>query len=161
MSAGKYDALTFVEHDLYGPTLEPKHQMNDRMSVMNKGIMTPLSYNTNYGAGTKWYQCKGTGFTLNADMRVRETKDGLGSDPTKLGRLTWSSIGGEEIELIGSLFQHNDRVTAQTAHIRYDGSKQGTLKNMQIFETRMFAPFSSETCASSWGTSVMTKIMLC
>ena len=86
MSVGKYDVLHFAEHDLYGPALEPKRQMHNCMSVMNKGTMTCLSYNTNDGAGTKRNQYGGTGFTLNADMRARVTKDGWGSDPTKLGR---------------------------------------------------------------------------
>ena len=76
MSVGKYDVLFFAEHDLYAPALEPKNQMHDRMCVMNKGTMTRLSYNTNDGAGTKWIQYGGTGFTLNADMRARVTKDG-------------------------------------------------------------------------------------
>ena len=60
MSAVKYDLLLFAEHNLYGPALEPKHQMYDRMSVMNKGTITCLSYNTNDGAGTKWNQYGGT-----------------------------------------------------------------------------------------------------
>ena len=88
--AGKYDVLLFAEHDLYGPALEPKYQIHDRMIVMNKGTMTRLSYNTNDGAETKLNQYGGTGFTLNADMRARVTKDGWGSDPTKLGRRTWT-----------------------------------------------------------------------
>ena len=54
MSAGKYDVLLFVEHNLYAPALEPKHQVHDRMCVMNKGTMTRSSYNTNDGVGTKW-----------------------------------------------------------------------------------------------------------
>ena len=94
MSAGKYDVFLFAEHDLYGPALEPKHQMHNHMSVMNKGTMTCLSYNTNNGAGTRWNQYGGTGFTINADMRARVTQDGWGSDPTKLGKWTWTRIGG-------------------------------------------------------------------
>ena len=86
MSAGKDDVLLFAEHDLYGPALEPKHQMHNYMCVINKGTMTRLSYNTNNGARTKWNKYGGTGFTLNADMRARMTKDGWESDPTKLGR---------------------------------------------------------------------------
>ena len=86
MLAGTYDLFLFAEHDLYGPALEPKHQMHHRMCVINKGTMTHLSYNTNDGVGTKWNQYGGTEFTLNADMRARVTKDGWGSDPTKLGR---------------------------------------------------------------------------
>ena len=31
VSAGKYDTLIFVEHDLYSPALEPKHRMHDRV----------------------------------------------------------------------------------------------------------------------------------
>ena len=53
ISAGKYDALIFAEHRLYPPALEPKHQMYDRMCVMNKGTLTCLSYNTNDGKGTR------------------------------------------------------------------------------------------------------------
>ena len=53
MSAGKYDTLFYAKHGLYSPALEPKHQMYDRMCVMNKGTMTCLSYNTNDGEGTK------------------------------------------------------------------------------------------------------------
>ena len=96
MSAGKYDVLLFAEHDLYAPALEPTDQMNNRMCVMNKGTMTRVSYNTNDGARTKWNQYGGTGFTLNADMRARVTKDGWGSDSTKLGRWTWTKIGGKD-----------------------------------------------------------------
>ena len=76
MSAGKYDVLLFAEYGLYSPVLEPKHQMHDRMCVMNKGLMTRLSYNTNDGSGTKWNQYGGIGITLNADMRARMTKAG-------------------------------------------------------------------------------------
>ena len=86
MAAGKYDVLFFVEHDLYGPALEPKHQMHDRMCSMSKGIMTRLSFNTNDGTGTNWRQYGGTGFTINEDMRAKMTQNGWGSDPTKLGR---------------------------------------------------------------------------
>ena len=82
MLAGKYDVLLFAEHDLYAPTLEPKHQIHNCMCVRNKGTMTRLSYNTNDGAGTKWNQYGGTGFTLNTDMRERVTKDGWESDST-------------------------------------------------------------------------------
>ena len=53
LSAGKYDVLVFVEHDLYGLALDPKHQMHDRMCVMNKGTMTCLIYNTTDEARTK------------------------------------------------------------------------------------------------------------
>ena len=60
MSAGKYDVLLFAEHNLYGSTFEPKHQIHDCMCVMNKGTMTRLSYNTNNGVGTKWNQYGGT-----------------------------------------------------------------------------------------------------
>ena len=52
MAAGKYDVLLFAEHDLYGPVLEPRHQMHDRMCTMNRGTLTRLSYNTNDGKGT-------------------------------------------------------------------------------------------------------------
>ena len=54
MSTGKYGILFFAEHDMYGPALEPKHQIHDPMCVMNKGTMTRLSYNTNDGTRTKW-----------------------------------------------------------------------------------------------------------
>ena len=96
MAAGKYDILLFAEHDLYGPALEPKHQMHDRMCVMNKGTMTRLSYNTNNGTGTRWNQYGGTGFTINADMRARVTQNGWGNDPTKLGRWAWTRIRGKD-----------------------------------------------------------------
>ena len=77
-------------------SFEPKHQMHNNMCVMNKGTMTRLSYNTNNGAGTKWNQYGGTGFILNADMRARVTKDGWGSNPTKLRRWMWTRIGGKD-----------------------------------------------------------------
>ena len=137
MTAGKYDVLLFAKHNLYGPALEPKHQMHDRMCVMNKGTMTRLSCNTNDGAGTRWNQYGGTVFTINSDMRARVIQDGWGSDPTKLGRWTWTRIGEseEKMELLLSLLQHTDRVTAQMAHIRYGSSKLDTLNNTKIFET--------------------------
>ena len=93
MVAGKYDVLLFAEHDLYGPALEPKHQMHDRMCTMNKGIMTCLSYNTNDGPGTNWRQYGGSGFTINEDMKARMIQNG---DQTKLGRWTWKKIGGKD-----------------------------------------------------------------
>ena len=86
MSAGKYDVLLYAEHGLYVPALEPKHPMHNRMCVMNKGIFTRLSYNTNDRTDTKWNQYGCTGITLNKDMRARKSKDGVGGDPTKLGR---------------------------------------------------------------------------
>ena len=95
MSAGKYDVLLYAEHGLYPPALEPQHQMHDRMCVMNKGTFTRLSYNTNDGTNTKWNQYGGTGITLNTDMRARKAKDGVGGDPTKLGRWTWTKICGK------------------------------------------------------------------
>ena len=73
MSAWKYDILLYAEHGLYTPALEPKHQMHDRMCVMNKGTFTRLSYNTNDGKDTKWNQYGGTGITLNKDMRARKS----------------------------------------------------------------------------------------
>ena len=146
MAAGKYDVLLFAEHDLYGPTLEPKHQMDDWMCVTNKGTMTRLSYNTNDGPRTKWNQYGGTGFTINADMRARITQKGWGNDLTKLGRWTWTRIGGKDgiATVFVSAYRH---VTAQIAHIRYGGSKQDTLKNTKIFETQMCTPYSFVTCA--------------
>ena len=33
---------------------------------------------------------------MNVDMRARVTKDGWGSDPTKLGRWAWTHIGGKD-----------------------------------------------------------------
>ena len=95
MTAGKYDVFLFVEHNLYGPAFELKHQMHDRMCTMNKGTMTHLSYNTNDGPGTNWGQYGGTGFTINEDMRARMTQNGWGSDPTKLGRWTRTKIRGK------------------------------------------------------------------
>ena len=47
MSTRKYDVLLFAEHRLYPPELEPKHGWHVRMSTMNKGTFTCLSYNTN------------------------------------------------------------------------------------------------------------------
>ena len=88
MSGGKYNVLLFTEHRLYSPALEPKHQMHDRMCVMNKGTLMRLSYNTNNGEGTKYNQYGGTGITLNADMRARMTKGDWGGDPTNLMRWT-------------------------------------------------------------------------
>ena len=160
MSGGKYDVLLFAEHDLYAPALEPKHQMYDHMCVMNKGTMTRLNYNTNNGAGTKWNQYGGTGMTLNADMRARVTKDGWGGI-----QQSWRDGRGRELgakmELLLSLFQHTDRVTTPTAYIRCGNSKQGTLKKMKTFETQTSTPYSLETCASSWVTSVTKAIMWC
>ena len=76
IAAGKYGVLFFTEHNLYGPALGPKHQMHDRMCMMNKGTMTRFNYNTNDGPGTKWNQYGGTGFTINEDMRARMTQNG-------------------------------------------------------------------------------------
>ena len=53
MSAGKYDVLLYGEHGFYAPALEPKHQIHNRMCMMNKGIFTHLNYNTNDGKDTK------------------------------------------------------------------------------------------------------------
>ena len=92
MSACKYDVLLYAEHGLYTPALEPKHQMHDRMCVMNKGTFIRLSYNTNDGTDTKWNQYGGTGIILNKDMRARKAKDGFSGDPTKLGRWTWKDL---------------------------------------------------------------------
>ena len=94
MSSGKYDVLLFAEHGLYEPALEPQNQMHNRMCVMNKDTFTRLSYNTN-DKDPKWNQYGGTGITLNADMRARKAKDGVGGDPTKLGRWTWTKICGK------------------------------------------------------------------
>ena len=66
------------------------------MYVMNKGTFTRLSYNINDGKDTKWNQYDGTGITLNADMRARKSQDGVGGDPTKLGRLTWTKISEKD-----------------------------------------------------------------
>ena len=88
MAAVKYDVFLFAEHDLYGPALEPKHQMHDRICTTNKGTMMRLSYNTNDGSGTNWRQYRGTNFTTTQDMRARMIQNGWGSDPTKLGRWT-------------------------------------------------------------------------
>ena len=96
MSAGMYDVLLYAEHGLYVPALEPKHRMHDRMCVMNKGIFTRLTYNTNDEKDTKWNQYGGTGITLNVDMRSRKLQDGVGGDPTKLGRWTWTKINGKD-----------------------------------------------------------------
>ena len=93
MASGKYDVFFFAEYDLYGPALEPKHQMHDRMCVTNKGTMTCLSYKTNDGARTKWNQYRDTRFTINADLRGRMTQDGWDSDSMKLGRWMWTKIG--------------------------------------------------------------------
>ena len=83
MSAGKYGVLIYIEHGLYAPALEPKHNRQDRMCVMNKGTCMRLSYNTNDGKDTKWNKYGGTGITLNANMRLRKSQDGVGGDPTK------------------------------------------------------------------------------
>ena len=96
MSAGKYDVSLYGEHGLHAPALEPKHQIHDRMCMMNKGTFTPLSYNTNDGNDTKWNQYSGTVITLNTDMRSSMTKGGVGGDPTKLRRWTWTRIGGKD-----------------------------------------------------------------
>ena len=96
MSAGKYNVLLYAEHGLYAPALLPKHQMHNRMCMMNKGTFTRLRYNTNDGKDTKWNQYGGKGITLNADMRTRMTKDGISGNPTKLGRWTWSRIEGKD-----------------------------------------------------------------
>ena len=96
MSAGIYDVLLFAEHGLYPPVLEPQHQMHDCMCMMNKSTFTWLSYNTNDGPVTLWNQYGGTGVTLNKDMRARKAKDGVGGDPTKLGRWTWTKICGKD-----------------------------------------------------------------
>ena len=96
MLAGRYDELLYGKHGLYAPRLEPKHQMHDSMCIMNKRTFTRLSYNTNDGKDTKWNQYGGTGITLNADMRARMIKDGVGGDPTKLGRWRWMRIGGKD-----------------------------------------------------------------
>ena len=95
ISAGKYDILLYAEHGLYAPALEPKHQMHDHMCVMNKGTFTRFSYNTNNGTDTKWKQYGGTGITLNEDMRARKAKNGVNTNPTKLGRWTWTKICGK------------------------------------------------------------------
>ena len=89
-SAGMYSVLTYTEHGLYTPILESKHKIQDRMYVMHKGTSTCLSYSINDGKDTKWNQYGGTGTTLNADMRLRKSQDGIGGDPTKLGRWTWT-----------------------------------------------------------------------
>ena len=47
MAAKKYDVLLFAENDLFGPALEPRHQMHDKMCTMTRGTLTRLSYNTN------------------------------------------------------------------------------------------------------------------
>ena len=96
MSAGKYNVLLYVEHGLYSLALLPKDQIHDRMSMMNKGTFTRLSYNTNNGKDTKWNQYGGAGITLNADMKARMAKGGSSGDPPKLGRQTWASIGGKD-----------------------------------------------------------------
>ena len=64
MSAGKYDALLYADHGLYAPALEQKHQMYDRICVMNKKNFTRLTYNTNDRTDTKWNQYGGTGIRL-------------------------------------------------------------------------------------------------
>ena len=76
MTAGKYHVLLFAEYDLYGPALQPRHQMHDRMCRMNRGTLTRLSYNTNDGKGTNWRQYGGTSFTINEDMRARMVQNG-------------------------------------------------------------------------------------
>ena len=38
MTAGKYDVLLFAEHNPFGPALEPRHQMHDRMCTLNRGM---------------------------------------------------------------------------------------------------------------------------
>ena len=86
----------YAKHGLYAPALEPKHQMHDCMCVINKGTFTRLSYNTNNGNDTKWSQYGGTGITLNANMRARNSQHGVGGDPTKLGSWTWTKIGGKD-----------------------------------------------------------------
>ena len=96
MPAGNYDTVLFAEHGLYSPALEPKYQIHDRICAMNKGTMTCLSYNTNDREGTKWNQYGGTDITLNANIRVRVTKGGWSGDLTKLGRWTWTRIGGKD-----------------------------------------------------------------
>ena len=112
MSAGKYDVSLYGEHGLYVPALEPKHQIYDRMCMMNEGTFTQRSYNTNNGKDTKWNQYNGTGITLNAHMRSRMTKDGVGWDPKKVGRWTWTRIGGKDaLQLF--LYQHIVLVTTR------------------------------------------------
>ena len=96
MAAGKYDVLLFAKHDLFGPALEPRHQMHGRMCTMNRGTLTRLNYNTNDGKGTNWRQYGGTGFTINENMRTRMVQNGWGSDPTKLGRWSRTKIGGKD-----------------------------------------------------------------
>ena len=75
MSAEKYDTLLFVEHGLYFPALEPKHQRYDRMCAINKETLTRLSYNTKDDKETKWNQYESTSITLNTDIRTIMTKD--------------------------------------------------------------------------------------
>ena len=96
MSAGKYDVLLYGQHGLYAPALKPKHQMHDRMCMMNKGTFIRLSYNTNDGKDTKWIQYGGKEIILNADVRSRMTKNGVSGDPTKLWRWIRTRIGGKD-----------------------------------------------------------------
>ena len=63
---------------------------------MNRGTLTRLSYNTNDGQGTNWRQYGGTGFTINEDTRARMAQNGWESDPTKLGRWSWTKIEGKD-----------------------------------------------------------------
>ena len=76
MAAAKYNVLLFAEHNLFGPALEPRHQMHDRMCTLNRGTLTRLSYNTNNRKGTNWRQYVGTDFTINEDMRTRMVQNG-------------------------------------------------------------------------------------
>ena len=93
MSRRKYNTFLFFEHELCSPALESRYQMYNRMCMINTGTLTCLSYNTNDSEETKYDQYGCTEITLNADIRARMTRGGSGSDPTKLGRLTWACIG--------------------------------------------------------------------
>ena len=146
MSAGKYDALLFAEYRLYSPTLESKHQMHDRVCVMNKGEMTRLSYNTNDDEGTKWNQYDGTGITLNANTRERMTKGGWGIDPTKLGKWTLTRIGGKDGIATVSVSAYRAYHNRDSLHTVWRHQTRYFKENEDIREPDVHALFIRDLC---------------
>ena len=90
VSSGTYDVMIVAEHGLYPPELASSDGWHDRMCMTLKGSYLRLGYNTNDGDSAAWNQYGGTGVTLNADLQSRMATKG--SDPTKLGRWTWSGL---------------------------------------------------------------------